>query len=193
MQDAKGLSGVTGIQGERGPEGYYGTQGLVGEKCDRGERRERGAIGEKGIQGDTSDVLNVLAGHLPIQPEPQCGENICFVKYHLSEDRSSIVESSGGVQTLRNVSAYHKPAWNFDAKLVNGQGHIRANVQKAPAHGHFLEMKNSVYHCHYDLVDNKVNAIYIVYKITTYYTITSSPVEWTIIIMVYASSRMQSQ
>ena len=29
-------------------------------------------------------------------------------------------------------------------------------------------MKNSGYHCPYDLVDNKVNAIYIVYKIRKY-------------------------
>ena len=70
-----------------------------------------------------------------------------FVKYHVSEDRSSIVESSGGVQTLRNVSAYHEPAWHFDAKCVNGQRHVSANVQKAPGHGHSLEMKNSAYHC----------------------------------------------
>ena len=68
------------------------------------------------------------------------------------------------MQTLRNVSAYHEPAWHFDAKFVNGQRHVRANVQKAPDHGHFLKMKNSAYHCHYDLVDNKVDAIYLVYK-----------------------------
>ena len=43
--------------------------------------------------------------------------------------------------------------------------HTRANVQKAPGHGPFLEMKNSAYHCRYYLIDNKVNAIYIVYKI----------------------------
>ena len=37
------------------------------------------------------------------------GGKMCFVKYHVSEDRSSIVESSGGVETLHNVSAYHEP------------------------------------------------------------------------------------
>ena len=42
------------------------------------------------------------------------------------------------------------------------------NVQKATGHGHFLEMKNSAYHCPYDLVSDKVNAIYIVYKIKKY-------------------------
>ena len=78
-----------------------------------------------------------------------------IVKYHVSEDRSSIVESPGGVQTLRNVSVYHEPAWHFDAKFANGQRHVKANVQKTTL----------VYHCPYDLVDNKVNAIYIVYKI----------------------------
>ena len=62
---------------------------------------------------------------------------ICFVKYHISEDRLSIVESSGGVETLRNVSAYHEPAWHFDGKFANDQGHVRANVQRAPGHDHF--------------------------------------------------------
>ena len=93
---------------------------------------------------------------------------MCFVKYHVSEDRSSIVELSGGVQTLRNVSAYHEPAWHFDGKFGNGQGHVRANIQRAPGHGHFLWIKNSAYHCPYDLVDNNVNAIYIFYKIRKY-------------------------
>ena len=39
------------------------------------------------------------------------------------------------------------------------------SVQKASDHGHFLGMKNSAYHCPYDLADNKVNAIYKDYKI----------------------------
>ena len=43
-----------------------------------------------------------------------------------------------------------------------------ANVQKATGPCHFLEMKNSEYHCPYDLASNKVNAIYIVYKIGKY-------------------------
>ena len=47
---------------------------------------------------------------------------------------------------LRNVSAYHEPAWHFDGKFVNVQGHVRANVYIAAGHGHFLEMKNSAYH-----------------------------------------------
>ena len=81
---------------------------------------------------------------------------------------SSIIELSGGVETLRNVSAYHKPAWHFDAKFVDGQGHEMANVQKATGHGHFLEIKNSAYHCPYDLASSKVNDIYIVYKIRKY-------------------------
>ena len=170
MQGANGVRGVAGIQGplgvqgpvgttgvqcERGPEGHYGTQGLVGEKGDRGERGERGAKREKGIQGDTSDVQLVT----------RYGEKMCFVKYHV-EYRSSIV----GVQTLRNVSAYHEPAWHFDGKFVNGEEHVRANLHKAPGHGHFLEMKNSAYQCPYDLADNEVNAIYIVYKIRKYDT-----------------------
>ena len=44
----------------------------------------------------------------------------------LSEDRSSIIESSGRVGTLRNDSAYHEPTWHFDAKFVDGQGHEMA-------------------------------------------------------------------
>ena len=172
----QGPVGTTGVQGERVSEGHYGTQGLVGEQCDRGER------GEKGIQGDTSDVLSVLANHLPIQLATRHGEKMCFVKYHVSEGESNIVESSRGVQTLRNVSAYHEPAWHFYAAFVDRQGHVRANVQKAFGHGHFLEMKTSAHHCPYDLVDNKGNAIYIY-----------SPVEWAIIVVVYASSRMKRQ
>ena len=46
---------------------------------------------------------------------------MCFVKYHVSEDRSSIVESSGGVETLRNVSAYREPVWHFDGKFVGSR------------------------------------------------------------------------
>ena len=65
-----------------------------------------------------------------------------------------------------NVSAYHEPPWHFDAAFVTGQGHVRANLQKASGHGDFLEMKNSAYHWPYDLV----NAIYIVYKIINYST-----------------------
>ena len=80
---------------------------LVGEQGDRGKRGGSGERGERGIQGDTSDVLSVLGNHLPIQLATRYGENMYFVKYHISEDKSSIVESSGGVQTLRNVSAYH--------------------------------------------------------------------------------------
>ena len=47
-------------------------------------------------------------------------------------------------------------------KFIDKQGHAKANVQKASGHAHFLEMKNTAYHCPYDLVDNQVNAIYIV-------------------------------
>ena len=125
----QGPVGATGVQGERGPGGHYGTQGLVGEQGDRGERDERGERGEKGSQGDASDVLSVLANHVPIQLATRYGEKICFVKYLVSEDKSSNVESSGGVQTLRNVSAYHEPTWHFDAAFVDGQGHVKANVQ----------------------------------------------------------------
>ena len=68
---------------------------------------------------------------------------MCFVKYHASEVKLSIVESSGGVQTLRNVSAYHEPAWHFGAKFVDRQAHTRTNVHKAPDHGHFLEIMDT--------------------------------------------------
>ena len=69
--------------------------------------------GEKGIQGDSSDVLSVLDDLLPIQLATRYGEKMCFVKYHVSEDRSSIAESSRVVQALRNVSAYHEPAYQW--------------------------------------------------------------------------------
>ena len=97
----------------------------------------------EGIQGDTSDVLSILANHLPIQLATRYGEKMCFMKYHVSEDKLSIVEAPGGVQTLYNVSAYHKPTLHF----VDRQLHTRANMQKVTGHGHFLEMKNSAYHC----------------------------------------------
>ena len=89
-------------------------------------------------------MTRVLADHLPIQLATRYSEKMCFIKYHVSEDRSSIIELPGGVGTLCNVSAYHEPAWHFDAKFVDGQGHEMANVQKATGHGHFLEMMNHV-------------------------------------------------
>ena len=94
--------------------------------------------GLKDIQGDNSELLSVLADHLPIQLATRYDEKMCFIKYHVSEDRSSIIELSGGVGKLRSVSAYHEPAWHFDAKFVDGQGHEMANVHKATGHGHFL-------------------------------------------------------
>ena len=102
--------------------------------------------------------------YLPIQLATRCGEKSALSS--TMYQRASRV--SGGVQTLHNVSAYQKPTWHFDAKFVDRQAYTRANVQKAPGHGHFFEMKNSAYHCPYDLIDNKVNAIYIVYKIRDY-------------------------
>ena len=64
---------------------------------------------------------------------------------------------------------YHEPAWHFDAKFVDGEGHEIANVHKSTGHGHFLEMQNSAYHhCPNYLASNKVTAIYIVYKMRKY-------------------------
>ena len=210
----KGERGVAGVQGEegnvgsRGPKGEHcargpvgpagpkGVQCVQGAKGDRSERGEHGVKGEKGIQGDNSDVLSILAEYLPIQLATRYGEKMWFIKYHVSEDRLSIIELYGRVGTLRSISAYHEPAWHFDVKFVSGQGHEMANVQKATGHGHFLEMKNSAYHCPYDLASNKVNVIYIVYKIRKYNstgTEHNSPVEWAIIIVVYASLRMKRQ
>ena len=128
---SKGDVGARGEKGEHGPRGRYGTQSLVGDQGDRGERDERGERGENGLQGDTSDVLSVLADHLPNQLVTRYGENMCFVKYHVSEDKSSIVESSGAVQTLRNFSAYHEPAWHFDANLSIGK-HIQEQTYRKP-------------------------------------------------------------
>ena len=111
-----GPKGPSGEKGDRGREGPVGIQGLVGDQGERGEHGQRGEQRGKGVQGDTSDVLSVLAAHLPIQLAKRYGEKMCFVKYHVSEDQSSIVRMPGGVQTLRNVSGY------------------------------FLEMKNTAYH-----------------------------------------------
>ena len=68
---------------------------------------------------------------------------------------------------LRNVSTYHEPTQHFDGKFVNGQGHARANVQRAPSHGHF-EVKNSAYHPPYDLVDKQSVCHLYSYKIRKY-------------------------
>ena len=92
---------------------------------------------------------------------------MCFIKYHVSENRLSIVELVVGVETPHCVSAYRKPAWHFDAKFVNGKGNERAKVQKKTLHGRFLEVKNSAYYCPYDLSSNKITAI-LVYKIRNY-------------------------
>ena len=51
--------------------------------------------------------------------------------YHVSEDRSSIVELAGGVGTLCCVSVDQEPALHFDAKFVDGECHEIANIQKA--------------------------------------------------------------
>ena len=82
-----------------------------------------GERGEKGVQ-----VLSVLATHLPIQLAERYGEKMCFVKYHVSEEESSVVRMTGGVQTLRNVSAYKEPTWHFDAQFIDKQGHAKAIV-----------------------------------------------------------------
>ena len=123
-----GPKGPSGEKGDRGWEGPPGLQGLVGDQGERGERGQRGERGEKGVQGDASDVLSVLATHLPIQLAERYGEEMCFVKYHVSEDESSVVRMTGGVQTLRNVSAYKEPAWHFDAQFIDKQGHAKAKV-----------------------------------------------------------------
>ena len=171
MRGVAGPDGPKGPSGEKGDRGWEGPpviQGLVGDQGERGESGQRDERGEKGVQGDASDVLSVLTAHLPIQLAERYREKMCFVKYHVSEDQSSVVRMTGGVQTMRNVSAYNEPTWHFYAQFVDKQGHAKANVQKSSGHGHFLEMKNTAYRSPYDLVDNKVNAIYIVYKIRNY-------------------------
>ena len=133
-----GPKGPVGEKGVRGREGPVGILGLIGGLGERGEYGLRGERGEKGVQGDTSDALSVLSAHLPIQLAKRYGEKMCFVKYHVTEDQSNIVRLHGGVQTLRNVSAYKEPTWHFDAQFVDKQEHTRADVQKASGHGHFL-------------------------------------------------------
>ena len=43
-----------------------------------------------------------------------------------------------------------------------------AKVQKESGHRRVQEMKNSAYYCPYDLANNKVNAIYLVYHLRNY-------------------------
>ena len=132
------MRGVAGPDGHKGPSGEMVTEAgkarlgfkiLLEVKAKRGEHGQRGERGEKGVQGDTSDVLSALAAHLPIQLAERYGEKICFAKYHVSEDQSSVVRMTGGVQTLRNVSVYNEPTWHYDAQFVDKQGHAKANVQ----------------------------------------------------------------
>ena len=98
----KGVCGVAGPDGPKGPSGEKGDRGWegppgrsgrspVGDQGEQGERGQHGERVEKGIQGDASDVLSVLATHLPIQLAERYGEKMCSVKYHVSEDQSSIV------------------------------------------------------------------------------------------------------
>ena len=108
------------MKGDKGIQGFFGVQGAKG---DRSERDERGAKGDKGIQRDNSN-----------------GEKMCFIKYHVSENMSSIVELTGGVGTLRCVSTYHEPAWHFDAKFFNGEGHEMETYRKR----HFFRYEASL-------------------------------------------------
>ena len=111
-----GPKSPSGEKGDRGREVPVGILGLVGDQGERGEHGHRGERGDKGVQGDTSDVLSLLPAHLPIQLVKRYGEKICFVKYHVSGDKSNIVRSHGGVQTLRNVSAYNEPTWHSEGR-----------------------------------------------------------------------------
>ena len=54
------------------------------------------------------------------------------------------------------VWARYEPAWNFDAKVVEGEGHEMVKVQKEAGHCHFLQMKNTSNHCPYGLHDSKL-------------------------------------
>ena len=92
----------------------------------------------------------------------------CALSSTMYQKTNRALRMTGGVQRLRNASACNEPTWHFDAQFVEKQGHTKENVQKASGHGHFLEMRNTAYYIPYDLVDNKVNAIYIVYKIRNY-------------------------
>ena len=118
----EGVRGVSGPDGSKGPSGEKGNigweglpwiQGLLRDQDERGEHGQHGERGENGTQGDASDVLSVLATHLPIQLAEQYGEKMCFIKYHVSADQLSVVRMTGGVHTLRNVSAYKEPTWSF--------------------------------------------------------------------------------
>ena len=71
----------------KGDECIKGCVEVQGAKGDRGERSECGVKGDTRIQGDNSNVLYVLAEHLPILLATQYGEKICVIKYHVSEDR----------------------------------------------------------------------------------------------------------
>ena len=136
MRGVEGVRGVAGpdrLRGHAGVKGHgqgpFGIQVLVGVQGDRDERGERGERGENGLPGDTSNFLSVLVAHIPIQLAKRYGEKMCFVNYHVSEDKSSIVESSGAVQTLRNANAYNERTWHFDAKFFDKQEQTYRKLQ----------------------------------------------------------------
>ena len=104
--DPKILLVKKAIVDEKGPLAFKVLLEIKGIAVSRGSVASEG---KKGVQGDTSDFLRVLDALLPIQRGKRYGEKMGFVKYHVSEDLSSIVKSHGGVQTLRNVSAYNEP------------------------------------------------------------------------------------
>ena len=160
------IEALKDASGSSGPRGEQGSQGSVGSAGPRGERGSHGPKGDRGIQG----VLSVLAEYLPIQLATRYGEKMCFIKYHVSDDKSSIVKVSGGAKTLRCISTYHEPAWHFDAKYLHRQGHTMTTVvlDTSVFSNYYLAMKTTSYYCPYDLTCSKLNAIFIVYKIRDY-------------------------
>ena len=43
-----------------------------------------------------------------------------------------------------------------------------ANVKTVSGDGNFQQCRNTAYHCTYDFINNKLNAVNVVYKITAY-------------------------
>ena len=114
----KSEKGNVGSADPQGPVGPKGSTGLIGVRGVEGVTEAEKArlvfkvfleikVNEASVDSvvneekRASDVLSVLATHLPIQLAERYGEKMCLVKYHISEDESSVVRMTGGVQTQK--------------------------------------------------------------------------------------------
>ena len=163
-----GLRGPASVKCDRGPQGPVGIQGIVGDQGDRGERGERVERGEKGIQGGTSDVLSVLAAHIPIQLAKRYGEKCALSS--IMYQRTSRALWNRLVECKRCVMLMH--TMNPHGILVL---HLSVGVYIKGQTCRKLQVMGTFWRCRIQRtialmisLITKWNAIYIVYKIGDY-------------------------